>query len=74
MPSENAPGTGEAGGDVAVRLAVDTLLCYRLRAMTLFDRQTLFYYYYISLGFAQQQLICGKDARRTCAYDDEIAI
>ena len=66
--------TGEAGGDVAVRLAVDTLLCYRLRAMTLFDRQTLFYYYYISLGFAQQQLICGKDARRTCAYDDEIAI
>lgn len=64
----------EARSDMTMRLAVYTLLCYRFGAVAFFDGQTLFDDYYLSLGLAKQQLICGKDARRTCAYDDEIAI
>ena len=64
----------EARSDMTMRLAVYALLCYRFGAVAFFDGQTLFDDYYLSLGLAKQQLICGENARRTCADDDEIAI
>ena len=59
---------------MTVGLTVYALLGGSLGAATLFNRQTLFDNYYLSLGLTQEQLIRGKDAGWTCADDDKIAV
>src|SRR5699024_6431633 len=74
LPVGEGAGAGKAGGDMAVGLAVDALLGLALGAAALLDGLALFHHDDVLLAALLQHLNGGKDARRTCADDDDICI
>ena len=67
-------GTGEAGGDVAVGLAVDTLLRLVLGAVAVFYRLALFYHDDFLLAALLDHFQGGEDAGRAGADDNNICV
>ena len=67
-------GTGEAGGDVAVGLAVDTLLRLVLGAVAVFYRLALFYHDDFLLAALLDHFQGGEDAGRAGADDHNICV
>ena len=65
---------GKAGGDVAIRAAVDAVLGDGFRAAALFNRLTLFHDGDVLFASPANHFNRGEDARRTRADDDDIGI
>ena len=65
-------GSREAGGDVAVGLAVHALACFGLGAVALLDAMALLHHGDVPFIAAAQQFQRGKDPRRTRADDQNV--
>ena len=69
-----SPGAGEAGGDVAVGLAVDALAGLVLGAVALFHRLALLHHDDLLLAALFDHLQGGEDAGGAGADDDDVCV